>query len=93
VRQAPAPALGGHQALGKGPVGFAVLGGDGAQRARLGHVKLEVGLRVGLEHGADDVLRGLVLEDAGVAALLEPVPRGQHQGMKLGARLWAHARP
>jgi hypothetical protein len=36
VLQAPAPALFGHQALGKGPVGFSELGGDGAHRPRLG---------------------------------------------------------
>ena len=78
VVQAPAPALGGHQATGKSPVGFAMLGGDGAQRTCFGHFQPEGQLRPGLQHLRDDVRGGEVLEDAGVSAQGQPAAAVAH---------------
>ena len=78
--KAPAPTFAGHQAAGKVPVGLSVLGGDGAQGARLGHFEPKVRLRVGRHDLGQDALGRLVLKDARVQAVGEPVcPGGQRE--------------
>src|SRR5690606_30490886 len=70
VLDAPAPTLARHEPGHKGPIRLAVLRGDLVHRPGVGHVDLEARLRVGRQHGADDVGAGRVLKDARVAPLL-----------------------
>jgi hypothetical protein len=93
VHHPPGPALFGHQAAGKGPVGFAVLRTNGADRARGGHVKAHMGLRPRPKHIRQHILRGAVLKNARVAAVREPVrPGGEGEAVARQAPVCAELR-
>jgi hypothetical protein len=80
VVEAVAPAFLRQQAIHEGGVGFLVLRG-GVAHGRGGQgfgaqLELEVGLRVGAQHAADDLVGALVEEDAAVLAQAEEVGEG-----------------